>query len=156
MEAPHEEQENLGQQFNHNNEPLQTTRDNCANNFSTSMQLSNTCRTPECTQWNRTLEYHCDQSNSIVYIKHNQTLQVQTLPSILITATKIGQQKLVKLEEPEQRMKNWLEHCNRVGCLRPERRRREITTKHRERGRHLSKQTRNSTKGASWGLGYRV
>jgi hypothetical protein len=117
------------------------------------MQLSNTPRTPECTQWNRTLEYHCDQSNSILYIKHNQTLQVQTLPSILITATKNGQQKLVKLEEPEQRMKNWLEHCNRAGCLRFDQNteEREITTptKHRERGRHLSKQTRNSTKGAS-------
>jgi hypothetical protein len=118
MEAPHEEQKNLELQFNHNNEPLQTTRDSCVDNFSTSMQLSNIPRTPEFTQWNRTLEYHCDLSNSIVYITHNQTLQVQTLPSILITATKNGQQKLVKLEEPEQRMKNWLEHCNRAGCLR--------------------------------------
>jgi hypothetical protein len=72
MEAPHEEQKNLELQFNHNNEPLQTTRDSCVDNFSTSMQLSNTPRTPECTQWNRTLEYHCDQSNSIVYITHNQ------------------------------------------------------------------------------------
>jgi hypothetical protein len=70
------------------------------------MQSSNTpIITAECTWWNRTLEYDSDQSNSIVYVEGNQTLQVQTLPSILISSKKMdNKQKLVKLDEPECRM----------------------------------------------------